>query len=129
MFSINNDKSMHLTRGDIAVIEIAASKSETEDYTFKEGDIVRFRVFEKNHYENVVIQKDVTVESETTSVDISLYKEDTKIGELINKPKDYWYEVELNPDTSPQTIIGYDVDGPKLFRLYPEGDDIDDHSV
>lgn len=129
MFSINNDKSMHLTRGDIAVIEIGASKSKTEDYTFKKGDIVRFRVFEKNHYENVVIQKDVTVESETTSVDISLYKEDTKIGELINKPKDYWYEVELNPDTSPQTIIGYDVDGPKLFRLYPEGDDIGDNSV
>ena len=129
MFSINDDKSIHLTRGDIAVIEIGASKSEAEDYTFKEGDIVRFRVFEKNHYENVVIQKDVTVESETTSVDISLYKEDTKIGELINKPKDYWYEVELNPDTSPQTIIGYDVDGPKLFRLYPEGDNIDEHSV
>ena len=86
-------------------------------------------MFEKNHHENVVIQKDVTVESETTSVDISLYKEDTKIGELINKPKDYWYEIELNSDTSPQTIIGYDVDGPKLFRLYPEGDDIDDHRV
>lgn len=129
MFSINNDKSIHLTRGDIAVIEIGASKSETEDYTFKEGDIVRIRVFEKNHHENVVIQKDVKVESETTSVDISLYKEDTKIGELINKPKDYWYEVELNPDTSPQTIIGYDVDGPKLFRLYPEGENIDEHSV
>ena len=129
MFSINDDKSIHLTRGDIAIIKIGASKSETEDYTFKEGDIVRIRVFEKNHHENVVIQKDATVESETTSVDISLYKEDTKIGELINKPKDYWYEVELNPDTSPQTIIGYDVDGPKLFRLYPEGDDIDEHSV
>ena len=129
MFSINDDKSIHLTRGDIAVIEVGASSSETEDYTFKTGDIVRIRVFEKNHHENVVIQKDVTVESETTSVDISLYKEDTKIGELINKPKDYWYEVELNPDTSPQTIIGYDVDGPKLFRLYPEGDDIDEHSV
>lgn len=129
MFSINDDKSIHLTRGDIAVIEVGASSSETEDYTFKTGDIVRIRVFEKNHHENVVIQKDVTVESETTSVDISLYKEDTKIGELINKPKDYWYEVEINPDTSPQTIIGYDADGPKLFRLYPEGDDIDEHNV
>lgn len=129
MFSINDDKSIHLTRGDIAVIEVGASSSETEDYTFKTGDIVRIRVFEKNHHENVVIQKDATVESETTSVDISLYKEDTKIGELINKPKDYWYEVELNPDTSPQTIIGYDSDGPKLFRLYPEGDDIDEHNV
>ena len=129
MFSINDDKSIHLTRGDIAVIEVGASSSETEYYTFKTGDIVRIRVFEKNHHENVVIQKDVTVESETTSVDISLYKEDTKIGELINKPKDYWYEVELNPDTSPQTIIGYDSDGPKLFRLYPEGDDIDEHNV
>lgn len=36
---------------------------------------------------------------------------------------DYWYEVELNPETEAQTIIGYDEDGPKIFRLYPEGDD------
>lgn len=123
MFVINEDNSIYLTRGDVAVMEISAKKSETEDYAFSPGDVVRFKVVQKNHHENVILQKDVTVESETTTVDISLGMEDTKIGELINKPQDYWYEVEVNPDTAPQTIIGYDSLGPKIFRLFPEGDD------
>ena len=52
---------------------------------------------------------------------ISLNKEDTTIGDIINTPIDYWYEVQLNPETNPQTIIGYDENGAKIFRLYPEG--------
>lgn len=44
---------------------------------------------------------------------------------MVNKPTDFWYEVELNPDTAPQTIIGYDKEtGAKIFRLYPEGGDM-----
>lgn len=129
MFTINDDKSIHLTRGDIAVIEVGANKPENEQYIFKVGDIVRFSVFEKSRYDQLVIKKDVLVEEESPTVDIYLYKDDTKIGDLINKPKDYWYEIELNPDTSPQTIIGYDTDGPKLFRLYPEGNDTDGYNI
>lgn len=123
MFTINNDQSIYLTRGDVASIEIRAATSENEDFTFQIGDIVRFKVFEKNRCDHVVLEKDVAVEAETETVDIYLTTEDTRIGDLINKPKDYWYEVEINPETTPQTIIGYDVNGPKIFRLYPEGDD------
>lgn len=97
--------------------------TEGQQHLFKQGDVIRFRVLEKNHPETVIIQKDVTVESETPTVEISLKKEDTKIGELISKPVEYWYEVELNPETDPQTILGYDVSGPKILRLYPEGGD------
>ena len=61
---------------------------------------------------------------EAESVTINLTKEDTKIAEIINKPVDYWYEIEMNPDTEPQTIIGYDEDGEKIFRLYPEGSEL-----
>jgi hypothetical protein len=68
-----------------------------------------------------VLQKDTKVTSASTKVSISLLSADTKIGEYINKPTDYWYEIELNPDTAPQTIVGYDEDGAKVFRLYPEG--------
>ena len=85
--------------------------------------MIRFRVGEKNQFDMVVIQKDITVKEESASIDITLTKDDTKIGGLINRPVDYWYEVELNPDTNPQTIIGYDTSGPKVFRLYPEGGD------
>lgn len=124
MFTIDADKTISLTRGDMAVIKINATTQDDESYIFQPGDVVCFRIFQKSHHELIVLQKEVVVENETESVDISLTGEDTKIGEFINKPKDYWYEIELNPDTVPQTIIGYDNEGPKVFRLYPEGDDL-----
>lgn len=123
MFRINDDLSIHVTRGDVGVIEVTANKNEQEQYMFQPGDIVRFRVYPKKQHENVVLLKDVKVTSETEVVSINLVRNDTKIGGIINKPTIYWYEVELNPDTVPQTIIGYDVDGPKLLTLYPEGGD------
>lgn len=125
MFSIDSTQTIHITRGDIGVIEVDAMKSETERYIFQPGDLVRLKVFGKKQHDNVVLTKNVIVEEETEVVDISLERDDTKIGGIINKPVDYWYEIELNPDTAPQTIIGYDDDGPKVLRLYPEGGDVE----
>lgn len=123
MFKINEDKSIYLTRGDIANITVSATTSEGELYTFQKGDVVRFKVFKRRDCGCVEIQKDTVVEAEATQVDIYLSKEDTKIGEVISKPTNYWYEIELNPNTQPQTIVGYDEEGEKLFVLYPEGSD------
>jgi hypothetical protein len=125
MFVINADKSIYLTRGDIASIVVSASKANGEDYIFQIGDTVRFRVMEKKNCDDVILCKDVVIDSESLTVDIRLTGDETKIGETISKPDDYWYEVELNPDTDPQTIIGYDSDGPKIFRLFPEGGNVD----
>ena len=124
MFRIDNDMTIHITRGDIGVIEVSMEKDGNELYTFVPGDLVRFRVYPKKHHESTVLAKDVLIDSETQFVDFVLERDDTKLGEIINKPATYWYEVELNPDTSPQTFIGYDTNGPKLFMLYPEGGDI-----
>ena len=121
MLVIHDDNSIYLTRGDIASIQITALNSSGEEYLFKNGDIVRFSIFEKGRYDNLVLRRDVEVTTETKFVNINLSGNDTKIGELINKPKSYWYEVELNPDTAPQTIIGYDNNGPKILTLFPEG--------
>ena len=121
MLVIHDDNSIYLTRGDIASIQITALNSSGEEYLFKNGDIVRFSIFEKGRYDNLVLRRDVEVTTETKFVNINLSGNDTKIGELINKPKPYWYEVELNPDTAPQTIIGYDNNGPKILTLFPEG--------
>lgn len=124
MFFINNDDlSMDITRGDAAVFSVGANVGETT-YTFREGDVVRFKVFAKKDCAEVVLTKDVEVTEETSTVEITLDGEDTTIGEVINKPVDYWYEIELNPDTYPQTIIGYDDNGAKVFRLYPEGGEV-----
>jgi hypothetical protein len=81
-------------------------------------------VFDKKGCDELKVQKDFRVESDSEFVTIVLDGKDTEFGEIINKPTDYWYDVKLNPDTQPQTIIGYDEDGAKLFRLYPEGGDL-----
>lgn len=124
MFIIDDDKTIHLTRGDIAVIEIGARNLDGEAYNLKSGDVVRIQVFEKKRCDNVVLSKSVVVSDETTAVEIPLTSEDTRFGDVISKPQIYWYEIEINPDSVPQTIIGYDRNGPKLFVLYPEGGDI-----
>lgn len=125
MFKINAaDKSVYLTRGDVCLIGLAVTEKDGSAHTFKQGDVVRLSVFEKKNCENVVLQKDYPITADSEEIEIYLSGEDTKFGGIINKPTDYWYELELNPDTHPQTVIGYDDDGPKLFRIYPEGDRI-----
>lgn len=124
MFTINADLSIHITRGDIGVIQVSVDNIENNPYVFKPGDVVRLRVYPKRQHENVVLAKDVVAESDTEVVDINLERVDTKIGPIINKPTTYWYEIELNPDTTPRTLVGYDEVGPKLFILYPEGGDV-----
>ena len=127
MFVVNDDLSLYVTRGDAVTFMVAAAENGNE-HTFTTGDVVRMKVFEKNDCEAVVLQKDVTVSVATERVAVNLTGQDTKIGEVINKPKDYWYEIELNPETNPQTIVGYDDNGPKIFRLFPEGKDLDENA-
>lgn len=121
MFRINEDLTIECTRGDMAVFSVGAN-IDNMPYTFLDGQTVRFSVFEKKNCSNVVLQKDVMVRGDRETVQILLEGEDTRIGEVISKPVDYWYEVELTPETSPRTIIGYDENGAKVFRLYPESE-------
>lgn len=121
MFVILPDKTICLTRGDVASIIVSANLQDGKAYTFKPGDVLRFQIFKKRDCRSVVLQKDVNVTENTETVIVSLSSEDTKLGELYSRPVEYWYEVEVNPDTEPQTIIGYDEAGEKIFRLYPEG--------
>ena len=121
MFEILSDNTMCLTRGDIAQIHVSADTQDGGTYTFTAGDVVRLQVFDKKDCTKVLLSKPVTVLAEAQSVIIALSGDETKIGEPINKPVDYRYEIELNPETNPQTIIGYDESGEKIFRLYPEG--------
>lgn len=125
MFRINDaDKSIHATRGDILFFSVGAMQGE-DVYMFQPDEEVRFTVYGKKDANTVYLQKDFKVYEESNLVDITLTKEETRFGDVISKPTDYWYEVELNPDTAPQTLIGYDEDGPKVLTLYPEGREIE----
>jgi lysophospholipase L1-like esterase len=124
MFQVNDDKSIYVTRGDIVFLSVSA-ENDGEAYIFQPGDLVRMKVFGKKDCENVVLEKDFPIVTASDVVEIFLDENDTKIGEVISKPTDYWYEIELNPLSEPQTIIGYDEDGAKVFKLFPEGADIE----
>lgn len=126
MFTLNDDLSIYATRGDIVFFSVSAQE-DGQPYKFQAGDVLRIKVYGKKDAEVVVLQKDFPVYDVTENVEIFLSEEDTKIGEVISKPKDYWYEVELNPGDNPQTIIGYDEDGAKVFKLFPEGADIEEY--
>ena len=123
MFVINDDLSIYATRGDIVFFAVSAKENGVA-YKFQAGDVLRMVIYGRKDAENVVLEKSFDVTEETSEVSIFLTGDDTRIGEVISKPTDYWYEIELNPMTNPQTIIGYDDDGAKVFRLFPEGNAI-----
>ena len=64
---------------------------------------------------------DENIKSENIKNGVDILGSEMKIGELTNKPIEYWYEIELNDE---ETIIGYDEDGAKKLILYPEGADL-----
>lgn len=124
MFRIDTDNSIYVTRGDAVLIGVKANKQQTDEpYTFMPGDLVRFKVYKKKKASEVVLEKDFPVTEVAQELQLYLSGEETKIGDVISKPVVYWYEVELNPLSEPQTIIGYDEDGAKVFMLFPEGAD------
>lgn len=122
MFVINDDLSIYATRGDTVFFTVTAVENGVP-YEFKAGDVLRMKIYGKKAAEDVVLEKSFPVTAATKQYTILLTGEDTKIGEVISRPVDYWYEIELNPFSNPQTIIGYDEDGAKIFRLMPEGAD------
>ena len=115
-------KQINITRGDTATLKLRV-KTGGDFYTFNRNDEIEFKVYEKKKLENEpVLYKDIMVEEETDKVSIELTSQDTTIGEIINKEKEYWYEIQLNKKT---TLIGYsDTEGPAIFMLLPEGREI-----
>ena len=128
MFTINEDNSIYATRGD-TVFFWAKAEQDGNRYKFQPGEVLRMKIYGKKDAENVVLQKDFPVTEVTEAVEIYLSKTDTKFGEVISKPRDYWYEIELHHVDEVQTILGYGEDGPALFRLMPEGDEVPETPV
>ena len=128
MFVVNEDNSIYLNRGDILAYSVTAEDNGTP-YKFQAGDVLTMKVYGKKDATNVVLSKDFPVENTAERFWLFLSGDETKIGEVISKPKDYWYEVVLNEKTNPQTIIGYFDEGPVLFKLFPEGADIPETEV
>ena len=123
MFVVHEDMTIYATRGDVVYFPVEKKQGDAK-YLFQPGDIVRIKICEKKNYAKVLLLKDFVVEEEATSVNIFLDRFDTKFGEIINKPVDYWYEIELNPDTFPDTFVGHNEKGAAIFKLFPEAKDV-----
>ena len=125
-------QTIHLTRGDASgefnklafyrPIYNYKTKQE-ENYKFQLDDKISFVVKEKRGYtkpEILRVEKtlrEMGYAEPTEYPEIILTEEDTKVFELLDKKKIYWYDIVLNDS---DTIIGYDEDGAKKLIVYPE---------
>lgn len=108
-----------LNRGDNLNLSLSLNTTEGTAYTFQPDDKIIFSIYGKRQLDRLpVLKKEIIVEEQTDTLIIACNGEETKFGEYINKPVDYWYEIELNDG---YTVLGYDEKGPKILRLYPEG--------
>lgn len=111
--------TIKINRGDKLEFSLSIQTDEGTQYTFQQGDKVVFSIYNKNKMnDKAVLLKEVEATPNTTSLTISCTSEETKIGDLINKQIEYWYEIELNNE---YTILGYDEEGAKKLILFPEG--------
>lgn len=115
------NKEIHINRGDRLLIELIIENGE-ENYIFKEGDKIKFSIYEKlKMNEKPVLQKEIIPIVGSDSVDIDISGQEMKIGEMKNIKQEYWYEIELNGDT---TLIGCDESKGNKLILWPEGADL-----
>ena len=104
------------SRGDDITILFSCEDKNGEIYTFTEGETIQFRIFDKDGYKKEpLLYKEYLIDEDKTIVEINLTSAETTIGEPINNPKTYWYEISINEIN---TIIGYEND-PALFVLLP----------
>lgn len=108
--------TIYLTRGQPIALPF-----KIKNYTFSEGDIVEFKVYEEYALDSpplLVIKK--VVESETDIVYLDLKSQDTINFPLANEPVKYWYEIDLNKNN---VVLGFDKKRAKKLVLYPKGID------
>lgn len=124
MLEIIDERNIEITRGNVLALTITADNEGTE-YQFSKDDIICFKIMEAKNVTNVILQKNFKVLNDTTEQDIEISADEMKIGNLSSKPVDYWYEIELNPETPyTRTIIGYSKEeGAALLTILPEGGD------
>ena len=84
---------------------------------FKTGTTFKISIVKKANYDDVVFQKEFEVTEDCQEFFLTFTSEEMRFCEPINKEKEFYYEIEMNDDT---TLIGYDENKDKKFILYPE---------
>ena len=120
----NMTKKLEITRGDTLSLRLTANLKTGEEYIFKQGSIISFKITKPKEQNKIIFEKSIEVDKDTNYVFLELTSNETKIGELNNEPISYWYEISLTDlNDFVQTIIGYNENGPTLFILNPEAEE------
>lgn len=137
MIAIDSDNTtLHITRGDATGTKfnrlafqfpiLNLDTNQEENYEFQLDDKITFVVINKKSYtKEEILKKEFTIKelgytAPTTTPELILTAEDTKVFEQLDKPKVYWYDLVLNDTT---TMLGYDDEGAKEIIIYPEVDE------
>ena len=126
MATINSNYNIETNRGDRLSLDFKFKRKSTGEFlVFQVDDVVRFKIMKKNNCDDIVLQEDIKFQEAGETITLDIPSEKMKIGEIIYKPVDYWYELELYPDTpSSITLLGYTkASGPRILTLTPEGGD------
>lgn len=75
MFKIDENKFIHVNRGDTMIINF---KQKITGQTFQIGDIINFNIMPKGNANEIKLRKSFTVDSEKETFQIILSSTDTK---------------------------------------------------
>lgn len=117
MITIDNDKTIGITRGDVASFTLKVKQSDGTYYQFKNSDRLYFTVKKSYGDSSYIIRKIITFTNPTDTATISFNASDTNFGSLLASARKYVYDISINET---ETVVGYDNDGAKYFVIYPE---------
>lgn len=133
IFVESDNATIHLTRGDATqkkfnrlAFQFPILNLETQEeelYEFQPDDKISFVVVDKKGYtKEEILRKEYTLReigyhTATTTPELPLTAEETKLFPLVTKRKTYWYDLVLNDEI---TILGLDDEGAKKIIVYPE---------
>lgn len=110
MLKIEGNK-ISMNKGDRATIRIKGND------IFNLGDKLKFSLIERNKYNEVVLEKILTITEETDTCFLTFTEIDTKIIDIMSGKRVFNYEIKYNDML---VVIGANEKDENIFTIYPE---------
>ena len=116
MLTIDN-KEISLSKGDKGVIQFDMTQ-DGEPVILDGTDKITMAIYEEENLDKdplKVIEAEINLDENIAEIPIN--EATTDFVPEDNMPFNYWYQIEW----AGNVVIGYDKEGPKTFRVYPQG--------
>ena len=116
MLSIDN-KEISLSKGDRGVIQFDITQ-DGEPVILELSDKITMSIYSEENLDKEPLQVlNAEINVDDNIAEIPIIETSTDFVPEDNMPFNYWYQIEWNDNV----MIGYDKEGPKIFRVYPQG--------